>query len=90
MNSSNIDTGNSIRRPDVLRRFVPVPVVLACFALWPQAYAVSPAPDGGYAGFNTAEGDFALFSLTTGRFNTAIGSDALLGNIGPESGKNSY
>jgi len=32
----------------------------------PMARAVTPEPDGGYPGFNTAEGDNALFSLTTG------------------------
>ena len=32
----------------------------------PELQAVSPAPDGGYANFNTAEGTDALFSLTTG------------------------
>ena len=47
---------------------------LACFALLPGAQAVSPPPDGGYAGGNTAEGRHALFSLTTGGFNTAVGS----------------
>ena len=31
-----------------------------------MARAVTPEPDGGYPGFNTAEGDNALFSLTTG------------------------
>jgi hypothetical protein len=41
---------------------------LACFALLPGAQAVSPPPDGGYAGGNTAEGRNALFSLTTGGF----------------------
>jgi len=41
---------------------------LACFALLPGAQAVSPPPDGGYAGGNTAEGQNALFSLTTGGF----------------------
>jgi hypothetical protein len=45
--------------------------------LSPSARAVSPAPDGGYPGNNTAEGTDALFSLTTGTDNTALGFDAL-------------
>ena len=40
--------------------------VFACFAISPMAKAVVPPPDGGYPGFNTAEGQNALFSLTTG------------------------
>jgi hypothetical protein len=55
-------------------------VVSACFALFPTAQAVVPAPDGGYPGGNTAEGDNALFSLTTGTSNTAIGLAALGSN----------
>jgi trimeric autotransporter adhesin len=54
--------------------------LLACFALSPAARAVSPPPDGGYPGQNTAEGDSALFSLTSGTSNTAIGFDALFNN----------
>ena len=38
----------------------------ACLALLPVAHAVTPAPDGGYPGNNTAEGTDALFTLTTG------------------------
>jgi len=47
--------------------------VLGCFEFLPKALAVVPAPDGGYPGGNTAEGQNALFSLTTGVHNTAVG-----------------
>jgi hypothetical protein len=50
---------------------------LAVFALSSTAQAVSPAPDGGYPGGNTAEGQNALLSLTTGTYNTAVGLFAL-------------
>src|SRR6478672_3837808 len=57
-----------------------IPVVFACFVLSPTAHAVSPAPDGGYPGGNTAEGQNALFSLTSGGFNTAVGFLSLRSN----------
>ncbi len=53
---------------------------LACFALLPKVEAVVPPPDGGYPGFNTAEGQNALFSHTTGVANTAIGWYSLFSN----------
>ena len=53
---------------------------LACFALPDRAQAVNPAPDGGYPGNNTAEGQDALLSLTTGVNNTAVGWFSLKSN----------
>jgi hypothetical protein len=55
-------------------------VGLACFALPQIAHAVLPPPDGGYPGGNTAEGQAALLSLTTGTFNTAVGWFSLRSN----------
>jgi hypothetical protein len=52
-------------------------LALGCFALSPKMQAVSPAPDGGYPGFNTAEGQSALLHLTTGTYNTAVGWSSL-------------
>src|SRR5438094_5119363 len=55
-----------------------LPVCLA-FSQIPQAAPdVSPPPDGGYAGGNTAEGQKALLSLTSGTYNNAIGLYSLL------------
>jgi len=57
-----------------------IALMLSCFGLSPNVLAVVPAPDGGYPGGNTAEGDNALLTLTTGNSNTAIGFDALVSN----------
>jgi len=50
----------------------------ALCALVPWAQAVVPAPDGGYSGGNTAEGQNALLSLSTGTYNTGLGLYSLL------------
>ncbi len=55
-----------------------VALMLACFALSQRAQAVSPPPDGAYPGGNTAEGQNALLSRTTGIYNTAVGIYSLL------------
>jgi uncharacterized coiled-coil protein SlyX len=54
-----------------------ITLTLLCFGLLPRAQAVIPSPDGGYANFTTAEGQNALFSLTTGGYNTAVGWSSL-------------
>jgi hypothetical protein len=71
---------NSLSRPPLRRGFLLMALALAWFGLSPTARAVSPPPDGGYPNQNTAEGEDALFSLTTGVNNTAIGFQALFNN----------
>ena len=57
-------------------------LALVCFGLAraPRAFGVSPAPDGAYPGANTAEGQNALQSLTSGIHNTALGYQTLFSN----------
>ena len=57
-----------------------IALALGVLALSPGAQAVSPPPDGGYAGGNTAEGQGALLNLTSGTFNTAVGLFSLRSN----------
>jgi hypothetical protein len=79
-NMTTLNLRTSIGRSPLRLASLLVPLLLACFALLPRAQAVSPTPDGGYLGANTAEGGpGALFSLTTGTDNTAVGSQALFG-----------
>ena len=50
-----------------------IALLFVCFGFLPKGQAVNPPPDGGYPGGNTAEGQNALLSLTSGTFNTAVG-----------------
>ena len=63
--------------------FILVIVTVACAILLPNIHAVNPPPDGGYPGFNTAEGQNALLSLdtSTGFANTAVGALSLQSSV---------
>jgi len=79
-NMTTLQLRNSLNRSPWRCGVFLLPLALACFGLLPAVQAVQPPPDGGYLGFNTAEGHDALFSLTNGGFNTAIGVRALYGD----------
>jgi endosialidase-like protein len=89
-NGKNMTTPHikSIGRSPARLGLLLTPLALAWFALSPttQAQLPPPAPDGGYPGNNTAEGNGALSSVQintingTGIDNTAIGFDALNSN----------
>ena len=79
---------------DMKPNIPPVLIIFAlvCFALVQNTQAVSPPPDGGYPGGNTAEGQNALLSLTSGTYNTAVGFSSLksntIGNVNTAIGVN--
>ena len=56
-----------------LQSLIHILIGIVCIGLLPNARAVVPAPDGGYPGLTTAEGQNALKNLTTGSGNTAVG-----------------
>ena len=76
MHRSTSSTIGMLPLPD----FLMVLLTFLSLTLTQSSVAVTPAPDGGYPNFNTAEGDNALFSLTTGSGNTANGNSALFNN----------
>ena len=75
-----------------LQNVIQMLIGIVCIGLLPEAQAVSPPPDGGYPGLNTAEGQNALLSLTTGTWNTAVGFSSLksntIGNLNTAIGVN--
>src|SRR5438093_1085981 len=83
MKNSNIQFNATTPRHKKLRLglfHIPLVLGLAGLALAPAARALRPPPDGGYPNETTAEGDGALFSLTTGLGNTALGFNTLHDN----------
>jgi uncharacterized coiled-coil protein SlyX len=63
------------------RGFLLIPLILVSLAVAPQIQAVSPAPDGGYPNFTTAEGFQALQLLNGGLGNTGLGWRALFSGV---------
>jgi Chaperone of endosialidase len=70
----------SIQRSPGRTTLLLIPLLSICVVFSHAANAVSPPPDGGYPGGNTAEGQDALLTLTTGTYNTALGFGALRSN----------
>jgi hypothetical protein len=62
-----------MKNPNNIFKAILFTFTLLCATAAPKAFAVVPAPDGGYPGFNTAEGQNALKNLSTGQGNTAAG-----------------
>jgi hypothetical protein len=65
-----------------LKRATPlllITLALVCFGFLPKAQAIEPAaPDTALPGGNTADGQLALASVTTGLYNSAFGIYSLL------------
>src|SRR5438093_10384250 len=74
-----VSSGRDPARSLPLRRgFLLIPLILVSFAFLPQMQAGLPPeipgnPDGCYPAFNTAEGCNALFQVTGGIGDTAVG-----------------
>src|ERR1700693_2258049 len=78
-NMTTLHLRKSISQQSLRCGLVLMAITPPCLALSPapNAFGVSPAPDGGYSSGNTAEGANALFSRTSGVWNTALGYQAL-------------
>jgi hypothetical protein len=82
--ASNLNNPNLNKRKIKInmkvQNLIHILIGIVCIDFLPRAQAVVPAPDGGYPGGNTAEGESALLHLTTGTYNTALGFLALRRN----------
>jgi uncharacterized coiled-coil protein SlyX len=79
LKSSRASLRNSMNYPPSPRGFVLIPLILACFAFCQQAQSATDTPDPGSISLgNTADGQLALLSLTTGIYNSAFGFYAAL------------
>jgi hypothetical protein len=78
MKTTTLPLENSMNHSSCPLALLLIPLALACFALSPKARGV--CQEGCLTNETTVLGDDALFSLTTGSFNTAIGFNALYSN----------
>jgi hypothetical protein len=80
----NANLRNPITHAPSFRGWFVTLLLIVCFAFCPMAQAVNPPltpdPPGSLPVSNTADGQNALLSVTTGIHNTAIGFDSLLSN----------
>src|SRR6266566_2600354 len=81
-NMTTLRLTESIGRSSSRLALLLIPLVFACFGLFPQIQAALPPeipgnPDGCYPAFNTAEGCNALEDLGLGIGNTGLGWYAL-------------
>jgi hypothetical protein len=79
LQSLNANLRNRINHTPLRCRSFLIPVILMCFALCQQVQAATDTPDPGPKPFgNTADGQGALQSVTTGLYNAAFGTFSLL------------
>ena len=76
--SFNANFRNSTNHASSHRGSLLIPLLIVCFAFSPQMRAACDSPDPGCPGANLAEGYLSLQSLTTGIYNTGIGTYSLL------------
>jgi hypothetical protein len=87
--SQTVQAAGKGKGPPVFPSPTPMPTATPAPTPTPTPTPI-PGPDGDLGNGNTAEGTGALFSLTTGVNNTAMGFDALYNNNGDYNTANGY